>query len=521
MKTHAKRTPFPESAMLGVCLLLLAPALALAQSPIQAEYRIDGGTAQGLTLTATNIHGSNYTEGYFAATSSAANLDVGPHWLEVRMKGTNAVWCSWQGQWFRIYGETHLTAAEWFVDTDPGYGFGTPIPLPADGAWDGPQEDLVVSGVTVTNLTEGRHQLIMRAKDSNGDWGIPSQTTFYVAPPVTIVAAVWTTNLNDWGDPALTPPATNQMRAVDGAFDEDTEDVAKTVNTLALGTNYCMNRTLYLRVQDSLGRWSTRNGLWWDAAAQTWQFNPAAGWGTNWLPLVVAPQVASSAVPGNGNLAVTANNSLVLDWNDCLGVSGYEVYFRSSPTNPFALLASGFTNSTLTLNNLPAAGTGEWWVRSLGDAGCGMDGPIWWFGFAQPRPDDTDHDGIPDAWERYYFGSLNAVNGSTDRDGDGSKDWQEWVAGTNPTNRLDYFKISQTRLGDVNPWLQVPAMVMEWNSITDRTYTIYYATNLQSGPVTWTSKYQVPGTGGTISYTNDWPDPVGFYFLDVSVPAGP
>jgi hypothetical protein len=520
MKTHAKRTPFPESAMLGVCLLLLAPALALAQSPIQAEYRIDGGTAQGLTLTATNIHGSSYTEGYFAATSSAANLDVGPHWLEVRMKGTNAVWCSWQGQWFRIYGETHLTAAEWFVDTDPGYGFGTPIPLPADGAWDGPQEDLLVSGVTVTNLTEGRHQLIMRAKDSNGDWGIPSQTTFYVAPPVTIVAAVWTTNMNDWGDPGLTPPATNQMRAVDGAFDEDTEDVVKTVNTLALGANYCMNRTLYLRCQDSLGRWSTRDGLWWDAAVQTWQFNPAAGWGTNWLPLVVAPQVASSAVPGNGNLAVTANNSVVLDWNDCLGVSGYEVYFRSSPTNPFALLASGFTNSTLTLNNLPAAGMGEWWVRSLGDAGCGMDGPIWWFGFAQPRADDTDHDGIPDAWERYYFGSLNAVNGSTDRIGNGIKDWQKWVAGTNPTNRLDYFKISQTRLGDLNP-LGVPAMVLEWNSITGRTYTIYYATNLQSGPVTWTWFDQVPGTGATISYTNPWPDPVGFYFLDVSVPAGP
>jgi len=117
------------------------------------------------------------------------------------------------------------------------------------------------------------------------------------------------------------------------------------------------------------------------------------------------------------------------------------VYFRSSPTNPFALLASGLTSSTLTLNNLPAAGMGEWWVRSLGDAGCGMDGPIWWFGFAQPRADDTDHDGIPDAWERYYFGSLNAVNGSTDRDGDGSKDWQEWVAGTNPTNLTTFGKV--------------------------------------------------------------------------------
>jgi hypothetical protein len=241
---------------------------ALAQPFLIAEYRVDGGIPVAMSLVSSNGQ-PEFREGEFTAIVSAANLSVGPHYYEVHMQGTNGAWSTWHGAWFRVAGETHLTAAEWFVDTDPGYGFGTPIPLPADGAWDGPQEDLVVSGVTVTNLTEGRHQLIMRAKDSNGDWGIPSQTTFYVAPPVTIVAAVWTTNLNDWGDPGLTPPATNQMRAVDGAFDEDTEDVVKTVNTLTLGTNYCMNRTLYLRVQDSLGRWSTRDGLWWNPVAQT------------------------------------------------------------------------------------------------------------------------------------------------------------------------------------------------------------------------------------------------------------
>jgi hypothetical protein len=27
---------------------------------------------------------------------------------------------------------------------------------------------------------------------------------------------------------------------------------------------------------------------------------------------------------------------------------------------------------------------------------------------------------------------------------------------------------------------------------------------------------QVPGTGDTITYTNAWPDPVAFYFVEVS-----
>jgi hypothetical protein len=361
------------------------------------------------------------------------------------MQGTNGTWSNWQGKWFRVSGETHLTAAEWFVDTDPGYGLGIPIALPADGAWDEPEEDFVVSGIAVTNLAVGRHQLIIRAKDSNGDWGIPSQTTFYVAPPVTMVAAVWTTNMNDWGDPGLTPPATNQMRAVDNRFDEESEDLVATVNTLALGENYCMNRTLYLRCQDSLGRWSTRRGLYWDAGASIWRFDPAAGWRTNSVPLVIAPEVASTNGPGQGNFVVNSNNSVILDWNDCRGVSGYAVYFRASPLAPFTLLASGFTNSALTVNNLPATGVGEWRVRSLGDAGCGFDGPLWQFGFAPPRGDDVDRDGIPDSWERSYFGVLSAVNSTTDRDNDGSKDWKEWVAGTNPTNRLDLFKVADCR----------------------------------------------------------------------------
>jgi hypothetical protein len=495
-------------------------ATAQAQPFLQAQYRVDGGIATAMSLVSSNGQ-PEFRQGQFSGSVSAAALTVGPHYYEVRMQGTNGVWSNWRGQWFRVSGETHLLGAEWFVDTDPGYWFGTPIPLPVDGAWDEPQEDLAVSGVQVTNLSVGRHQLIIRARDSNGDWGITSQTTFYVAPEVIIVAAVWTTNQGAFGDPAVTPAATNQMRSVDGAFDEDAEDVVETVNTLALGTNYCMNRTLYLRCQDSLGRWSTRDGLWWDAGAKTWQFNPAVGWGNNKVALVVSPQVASSAVPGPGNMTVSTNNQVVLDWNDCLGTKSYAVYFRSSPTAPCTLVATGLTNSTLTLSNLPAAGMGEWWVRSLGDAGCGLDGPIWWFGFGLPRSDDTDRDGIPDAWERYYFGTLTPVSGLTDRDNDGVKDWQEWAAGTVPTNRFDFFKISGTRLGDVNPWLEVPGMVMEWNSITGRTYTIYYTTGLQTGPTIWTYFDQVAGTGATISYTNAWPDPLNVYMLGVNMPPAP
>ena len=47
---------------------------------------------------------------------------------------------------------------------------------------------------------------------------------------------------------------------------------------------------------------------------------------------------------------------------------------------------------------------------------------------------DTDGDGMADAFEYQYFGSL-AMNGTADSDGDGMSDLQEYLEGTNPTAR--------------------------------------------------------------------------------------
>ena len=44
---------------------------------------------------------------------------------------------------------------------------------------------------------------------------------------------------------------------------------------------------------------------------------------------------------------------------------------------------------------------------------------------------DSDGDGLPDAWEQAYFGTL-AYDGTADPDGDGSTLAQEYAAGTNP-----------------------------------------------------------------------------------------
>jgi hypothetical protein len=50
---------------------------------------------------------------------------------------------------------------------------------------------------------------------------------------------------------------------------------------------------------------------------------------------------------------------------------------------------------------------------------------------ANGLPYDSDGDGLPDAWERYWFGDL-AQSAGDDPDGDGLSNRVEWLAGTNP-----------------------------------------------------------------------------------------
>lgn len=108
---------------------------------------------------------------------------------------------------------------------------------------------------------------------------------------------------------------------------------------------------------------------------------------------------------------------------------------------------------------------------------------------------DTDGDGIPDWWELQYFaGATNAQTG-VDLDTDGVNNWNEYVAGTNPTNGNDYFEVVQTA--------NSTGITLWFPTSTQRQYRIWYvnhslmATNWTSTPST------INGTGGTVQWIDD------------------
>jgi subtilisin family serine protease len=90
---------------------------------------------------------------------------------------------------------------------------------------------------------------------------------------------------------------------------------------------------------------------------------------------------------------------------------------------------------------------------------------------------DVNHNGISDAWEKYYFGSVSTNRTQfTDSDGDGMSDYAEFIAGTNPTN-------AASKLFFLSTAVQTNRLVqLQWAAIPGRVYQLESSTNL----VTWT-----------------------------------
>ncbi len=229
----------------------------------QGEYfwDADPGTGSGTPLLSLDGTFDEVLEDLFQNGINVSALSQGAHSFNVRIKGQDGQWSSAFKQTIYLEGPLTLitrtvkiTQGEYFWDTDPGAGSGTPL-LALDGTFDEALEDLFQNGISVAALSQGAHNFNVRVKGQDGQWSTPFKQTIYLEGPLTLITrTVKVTQGEYFWD---TDPGQGngiQLLVVDGTFDEALEDLFKngvTVSTLSLGAH-----SFNARVKGQDGAWS-------------------------------------------------------------------------------------------------------------------------------------------------------------------------------------------------------------------------------------------------------------------------
>ena len=232
--------------MKTIFTFLLCCIVSIGFSQIdKAEYFIDTdpGVDMGTPITISPSY--SVSKSFSIDTTPLSN---GIHTLYVRVRDANDVWSEYYKQTFLVHDFTDLTvatqinAAEYFIDSDPGTGSGTTIPIT-------PGFSLSKSfSINTSSLGNGIHTLYVRTKDEDDRWSLYYKQTFLVhdftnsTTPSQIIAAEYFIDTDPGTDNGSDIPITPSF-SVSGSL----------AIPAAISDGI---HTLYIRTKDADNRWS-------------------------------------------------------------------------------------------------------------------------------------------------------------------------------------------------------------------------------------------------------------------------
>jgi len=224
----------------------LFPFALLAQDITYAEYFIDTDPGFGEAVSIPiSVPGTDLTLNFSAALQA---LDPGIHQIFLRAKDDSDKWGPVVFTTFFTLemssaGASDIQEMEYFIDTDPGYGNATSIPVTSPGT------DLSFTiSADLTALDPGMHQIYFRGKNGSGNWGPVTHGTFIsIEIPASGASNIQALEYfidNDPGYGAATPVSlTSTGTDLEITFDVPTAD-------LDIG-----DHVLYMRSKNELGHW--------------------------------------------------------------------------------------------------------------------------------------------------------------------------------------------------------------------------------------------------------------------------
>jgi hypothetical protein len=161
-----------------VCMVISAHT----QSITKAEYFFD--TDPGLTLgtsIAVPVAGDQVD---ITAHIPVNGLNSGFHNLFIRTRNANGIWGLYETRSFYIKPVVsslsfQLKQAEYFFDTDPGFGQGTAIT-----AFTMADQISLTRDIATSGLSSGFHNFFIRIKSDDGHWSLYEGRNFYIKPVI-------------------------------------------------------------------------------------------------------------------------------------------------------------------------------------------------------------------------------------------------------------------------------------------------------------------------------------------------
>lgn len=222
-----------------------------------------------------------------------------------------------------------------------------------------------------------------------------------------------------------------------------------------------------------------------------WSYNQ--GVITNGLNLLFAPPIrppvinAATITPS----APTRTNALLAVVTSATDLAGnpisYGYQWQQSTNNAAFLNLTGQTASTLSAA-LTQAGN---YYRVVITPNDGLTNGAPFTTASVQVAVDADGNGINDDWEVQYFGFIG-VNPNADPDGDRMSNYQEYLAGTNPTNRVSCLRI--TALSETGNGVAV-----NWTTVGGKSYVIQTNSATGGGFGDLSPVIAVPGTGESVT----------------------